>query len=51
MARKPNYKFEKFERERQKAAKKAAKLKAKQEAKDDGEGGDNELQGPEENKA
>jgi ribosomal protein RSM22 (predicted rRNA methylase) len=31
MARKPNYKFEKLERERQKAAKKAAKQKAKQE--------------------
>ncbi len=31
MARKPNYKFEKLERERQKAAKKAAKRKAKEE--------------------
>lgn len=34
MARKPNYKFEKQERERQKAAKKAAKKKAKLDAKD-----------------
>ena len=51
MARKPNYKFEKFERERQKAAKKAAKMKAKQAAKDGAEGADNELQGSEENKA
>ena len=39
MARKPNYKFEKLERERQKAAKKAAKKKAKLETKD-GESGD-----------
>ena len=31
MARKTNYKFERIERERAKAAKKAAKLKAKQE--------------------
>ena len=29
MARKPNYKFERLERERVKAAKKAARLKAK----------------------
>ena len=31
MARKPNYKFEKLERERQKAAKKEAKKQAKKE--------------------
>jgi len=31
MARKPNYRFDRFERERQKAAKKAERLKAKQE--------------------
>ena len=31
MARKPNYKFERLERERAKAAKKAERLKAKQE--------------------
>ena len=31
MPRKPNYKFEKIERERQKAAKKAARLEAKRE--------------------
>ncbi|MEM7119768.1 MAG: hypothetical protein AAF563_00750 [Pseudomonadota bacterium] len=34
MARKPNYRFEKAERERQKAAKKAARLAAKQEKAD-----------------
>jgi len=31
MAKKPNYRFERFERTRQKAAKKAARLVAKQE--------------------
>ncbi len=31
MARKPNYKFERLERQRQKAAKKAEKAKAKAE--------------------
>ncbi len=31
MARKPNYRFERFERERSKAAKKAARLEARQE--------------------
>ena len=31
MARRPNYKFERMERDRAKAAKKAARLKAKQE--------------------
>ena len=31
MPRKPNYRFERFERDRAKAAKKAARLKAKQE--------------------
>ncbi len=31
MARKPNYKFERMERERAKAAKKAARLEAKRE--------------------
>jgi hypothetical protein len=30
MARKPNYQFDRFERERQKAAKKADRLSAKQ---------------------
>ena len=33
MARKPNYRFERHERERAKAAKKAAKRKAKAEKK------------------
>ena len=33
MARKPNYKFEKLERERRKAAKKQAKLDAKDQAR------------------
>ncbi len=33
MARKPNYKFERMERDRAKAAKKAARAKAKEEAK------------------
>jgi len=51
MARKPNYKFEKFERERQKAAKKAAKMKAKQDTKDDPESGDSEPQGSAEKEA
>lgn len=32
MAHRPNYKFQKLERERQKAAKKAAKEQAKKEA-------------------
>ncbi len=31
MARKPNYRFERFERDRAKAAKKAARLTAKKE--------------------
>ncbi len=31
MARKPNYRFERFERDRKKAAKKEARAKAKQE--------------------
>ncbi len=31
MARRPNYKFERLERDRAKAAEKAARLKAKQE--------------------
>ena len=34
MARKPNYQFDRSERERKKAAKKAAKLSAKQEARE-----------------
>ena len=34
MARKPNYKFERIERDRQKAAKKAARLEAKREKSD-----------------
>ncbi len=33
MPRKPNYKFERFERERAKAAKKAARLQARAERK------------------
>lgn len=33
MARKPNYKFERMERDRAKAAKKAARAKAKEDAK------------------
>ncbi|MEM7044724.1 MAG: hypothetical protein AAF543_18090 [Pseudomonadota bacterium] len=33
MARKPNYRFERHERERAKAAKKAAKMEAKAEKK------------------
>jgi hypothetical protein len=35
MGRKPNYKFERLERERKKANKKAAKLEAKRDAKGD----------------
>ena len=35
MARKPNYRFEKYERERKKAAKKAAKKEAKMAGKKD----------------
>ncbi|MDD9878016.1 MAG: hypothetical protein OXR84_11305 [Magnetovibrio sp.] len=34
MARKPNYRFDRLERERKKAAKKAAKLQAKREARE-----------------
>ncbi len=34
MSRKPNYQFDRSERERKKAAKKAAKLSAKQEARE-----------------
>ena len=37
MPRKPNYQFDRLERNRKKAAKKAAKLKAKRNAKDDPE--------------
>jgi hypothetical protein len=37
MARKPNYPFERMERERQKAAKKAEKARAKAEARARGE--------------
>lgn len=37
MARKPNYRFERHERERAKAAKKAAKREAKAEKKDEPE--------------
>ena len=44
MPRKPNYKFERLERQRQKAAKKAARLEAKKEKSDirkaEGEGFD-----------
>jgi hypothetical protein len=48
MARKPNYRFERHERERAKAAKKAAKQEAKAEKKgepqtDDSAGGDQSL--------
>ena len=38
MARKPNYRFERHERERLKAAKKAAKAEAKAEKKTDTDG-------------
>lgn len=41
MARKPNYRFERHERERAKAAKKAAKKEAKAEKKDEPETTDN----------
>ena len=37
MARKPNYQFDRLERQRKKAAKKAAKLKAKRNAQDGNE--------------
>ena len=37
MPRKPNYKFEKSERDRAKAAKKAARLEAKQQKPTEGE--------------
>ena len=37
MARKPNYQFDRLERQRKKAAKKAAKIKAKRNVKDDTE--------------
>lgn len=47
MARKPNYKFEKLERERQKAAKKAAKKKAKLATKDETAAGGDALDRPE----
>ena len=42
MPRKPNYKFERSERERQKAAKKAARLAAKQEKAEARKAGDEE---------
>ena len=38
MARKPNYRFERFERERTRAAKKAARAQAKAEKKAKAEG-------------
>ncbi|MEX2642525.1 MAG: hypothetical protein WD270_03680 [Acetobacterales bacterium] len=37
MGRRPNYRFERQERDRKKAAKKAARLEAKQGKKDDGD--------------
>lgn len=40
MARKPNYKFERMERDRAKAAKKAARLEAKKERKQQENAGD-----------
>ncbi|MBT3911322.1 MAG: hypothetical protein HOF27_16825 [Rhodospirillaceae bacterium] len=43
MARKPNYRFDRLERERKKAAKKAAKLQAKRDA---GEGPEDDLAAP-----
>jgi hypothetical protein len=45
MARKPNYRFERHERERIKAAKKAARAEAKaaKKAKPEGEAGDGEV--------
>ena len=39
MARKPNYKFERLQRERNKAAKKEARRAAKEERKNQGEDG------------
>ena len=39
MGRKPNYRFERAERDRQKAAKKAERLKARQERSGDPEDG------------
>ena len=44
MPRKPNYKFERFERDRAKAVKKAARLEAKAARRNEkrGETGDNE---------
>ena len=44
MARKPNYQFDRLERERKKAAKKAAKLEAKQAARDDLDADDDALE-------
>lgn len=38
MPRKPNYRFDRMERDRQKAAKKAERLKAKQEKSDEKKG-------------
>ena len=40
MPRKPNYKFERFERDRQKAEKKAARLQAKADRRNQKAGGD-----------
>lgn len=44
MARTPNYKFERMEKQRQKAAKKAEKLKAKQDKSAARQGGDSETE-------
>ncbi len=48
MARKPNYRFERFERDRAKAAKKAAKAEARalRKAERDGTEGDEALDSP-----
>ncbi|NQV83965.1 MAG: hypothetical protein HQ494_09110 [Rhodospirillales bacterium] len=45
MPRKPNYKFERLERQRQKSAKKAARQEAKQGKPEDGNADDNGLPG------
>lgn len=46
MARKPNYKFERMERERAKSAKKAARLEAKKEKAELRKAGVSELDAP-----
>ncbi len=46
MARKPNYKFERLERERAKSAKKAARAKAKAEKAEARKAGETTEEGP-----